>query len=88
MTDLTLKEGDAVDWKRTLLAYWRFGPELREDEEDGKLGMLWPLIARFGLGRLPGDIVIERENFRLYIPIMTSLIVSIVLSVILWLINR
>jgi hypothetical protein len=52
------------------------------------LGMLWPLIARLGLGRLPGDIVIERENFRLYIPIMTSLIVSIVLSVILWLINR
>ena len=52
------------------------------------LGVLWPLIARLGLGRLPGDIVIERENFRLYIPIMTSLIVSIVLSVILWLINR
>lgn len=52
------------------------------------LGMLWPLITRLGLGRLPGDIVIERENFRLYIPIMTSLIVSVVLSVIFWLINR
>ena len=52
------------------------------------LGILWPLVTRLGLGRLPGDIVIERENFRLYIPIMTSLIVSIVLSVILWLINR
>ena len=52
------------------------------------LGMLWPLVTRLGLGRLPGDIVIERENFRLYIPIMTSVIVSIVLSVILWLINR
>ena len=52
------------------------------------LGMLWPLIARLGLGRLPGDIVIERENFRLYIPIVTSLIVSIFLSVIIWLINR
>ena len=52
------------------------------------LGMLWPLIARLGLGRLPGDIVIERENFRLYIPIVTSLIISIVLSVILWLVNR
>ena len=52
------------------------------------LGMLWPLITRLGLGRLPGDIVFERENFRLYIPIMTSVIVSIVLSVILWLINR
>ena len=52
------------------------------------LGMLWPLITKLGLGRLPGDIVIERENFRLYIPIVTSLIVSIVLTVILWLINR
>ena len=52
------------------------------------LGILWPLVTRLGLGRLPGDIVIERENFRLYIPIMTSVIVSIVLSVILWLINR
>jgi hypothetical protein len=52
------------------------------------LGMLWPLMTRLGVGRLPGDIVIERENFRLYIPIMTSLIVSIVVSVIFWLINR
>lgn len=52
------------------------------------LGILWPLVTRLGLGRLPGDIVIVRENFRLYIPIMTSVIVSIVLSVILWLINR
>jgi hypothetical protein len=41
-----------------------------------------------GLGRLPGDIVIERDNFRLYIPIVTSLIVSLVLSLILWLFNR
>jgi hypothetical protein len=52
------------------------------------LGMVWPLMTRLGVGRLPGDIVIERENFRLYIPIMTSLIVSVVLSVIFWLINR
>ena len=52
------------------------------------IGILWPLISKLGLGRLPGDIVIERENFRLYIPIVTSLIVSIFLSVIIWLINR
>jgi len=37
---------------------------------------------------LPGDILIERGNFKLYIPIMTSVIISIVLSLILWLINR
>ena len=51
-------------------------------------GLLWPLITRLGLGRLPGDIVIERENFRLYLPIATSLLLSVVLSLILWLINR
>lgn len=52
------------------------------------LGLLWPIIAKLGIGRLPGDIVIERENFRLYFPIATSLLVSAVLSLILWLINR
>ena len=51
-------------------------------------GLLWPLLARLGLGRLPGDIVVEREHFRLYIPIVTSLVVSVVLSLILWLLNR
>jgi len=51
-------------------------------------GLLWPLIARTGIGRLPGDIVIERENFRLYIPLATSLLISVVLSVLLWLLNR
>jgi hypothetical protein len=52
------------------------------------LGLLWPWISMLGLGRLPGDIVIERETFRLYIPIVSSLLISIVLSVILWLVNR
>jgi len=40
------------------------------------------------LGRLPGDIVIQRENFRLYMPLATSLLISIVLSLILWFIHR
>ena len=52
------------------------------------LGLLWPWLTKLGLGRLPGDIVIERENFRLYIPITTSLLISVVLSLILWLLNR
>ena len=53
-------------------------------------GGIWLLADRLGisLGRLPGDIVIERENFRLYVPITTSLIISILLSVILWLFGR
>ena len=52
------------------------------------LGVLWPLINKLGLGRLPGDIVIEREGFRLYVPIVTSLLVSAVLSLVLWILNR
>ena len=52
------------------------------------VGLLWPFLSKLGLGRLPGDIVIERGNFRFYFPIVTCLIVSLVLSFFLWLLNR
>jgi hypothetical protein len=56
------------------------------------LGLLWPWITRLGLGRLPGDIAIERGHWRLYFPISTSILVSIVLSVLItlliWLFRR
>ena len=52
------------------------------------MGLIWLLAERLGLGRLPGDIVIEREGLRIYIPLTTMLIVSVVLSLVLWLINR
>jgi hypothetical protein len=51
-------------------------------------GLLWPLIGKLGLGRLPGDIHIEGSNYSFYFPLMTSLLVSVVLSVIWWLANR
>lgn len=51
-------------------------------------GLLWPWLQKLGLGRLPGDIVVERENFRLYVPVVTSLLLSVVLSVLLWWLNR
>jgi hypothetical protein len=51
-------------------------------------GILWPWLSRIGLGRLPGDIVIERENFTFYAPIASGILISVVLSVIFWLINR
>ncbi len=41
---LVQRHGDDVDWRRTLLAFWRFGPALREDEDNGTLGALWPLL--------------------------------------------
>ena len=43
-TRLIVRSGDSVDWKRTQLAFWRFGPELAKDEDGGKLGALWPLL--------------------------------------------
>jgi len=51
-------------------------------------GLLWPWLSKLPLGRLPGDIVIERENFRFYFPITTMVIVSVVVSVILWLFRK
>jgi uncharacterized membrane-anchored protein len=51
-------------------------------------GLAWLAGERLGLGRLPGDIVIEREGLRIYIPLMTSLIISVVLSLILWFFGR
>ncbi|HKZ97701.1 MAG TPA: DUF2905 domain-containing protein [Hyphomicrobiaceae bacterium] len=52
------------------------------------VGLAWLAGERLGLGRLPGDIVIERENVRIYIPLMTSLILSVVLSLIVWFLGR
>ena len=51
-------------------------------------GLLWPYLGRIGLGRLPGDIVIERENMTFYFPLMTCLLVSIILSLVFWVVNR
>lgn len=51
-------------------------------------GLLWPWIGKLGLGRLPGDISVEREGFRFYAPIMTCLIISVVVTVIFWLFRR
>ena len=52
------------------------------------VGLLWPWLSKLGLGRLPGDIAMERGNFTFYFPIVTCLIVSIVLSLVFWLMNR
>jgi len=53
-------------------------------------GLLWILAERLGikLGRLPGDIVLERGGLRVYAPLVTSLLLSVVASAIFWLINR
>ena len=52
------------------------------------LGVLWPYLSRLGLGRLPGDIVIERPGGTFYFPIVTCLILSIALSALMWWFGR
>lgn len=52
------------------------------------IGLLWPWLSKLGLGRLPGDIVIRRENLSFYFPIVTSLILSVIASLLFWLFRR
>ena len=51
-------------------------------------GLVWPLLSRLGLGRLPGDISLQGEHGGFYFPIVTCIVVSVVLSLILWLAGR
>lgn len=52
------------------------------------VGLVWPWLGKIGLGRLPGDIVIERGHSRFYFPIVTCLLISVVVTLILWLFRR
>ncbi len=47
-------------------------------------GLAWPLLAKIGIGRLPGDLLIERGNFRFYFPLTTIVLVN----VLLWIVMR
>jgi hypothetical protein len=52
------------------------------------LGLVLSLLGRTGLGRLPGDIVVERGSWTFYFPIVTSIVLSLLLTAILWLLRR
>ena len=52
------------------------------------VGLLWPWLSKLGLGSLPGDIHIKREGWSFYFPVTTSIVVSIVLSLIVWLLRK
>jgi hypothetical protein len=52
------------------------------------VGIAWPWLAKLGLGRLPGDIHIERDGFHFYFPLTTGILVSAVVSLIIWLMRR
>jgi hypothetical protein len=52
------------------------------------IGLLWPWLRRLGLGHLPGDLSINGEHGAFYFPVTTCILVSVVMSLVLWLINR
>ncbi|OCH98296.1 hypothetical protein A8135_12115 [Legionella jamestowniensis] len=51
-------------------------------------GLFWPWIKKLGFGQLPGDIVIRKGNFVFYFPITTCIIISLIVMIIWWLLNR
>ena len=52
------------------------------------IGFLWPWLVKLPIGRLPGDIIIDRPGFKLYLPITTAIIASIIISLLLWLLRK
>ena len=46
------------------------------------VGLLWPWLGKLPIGRLPGDIIIDRPNLKIYLPITTMIIISIVISIV------
>ncbi|MFO7326008.1 MAG: DUF2905 domain-containing protein, partial [Pseudomonadota bacterium] len=48
----------------------------------------WPWLSKLPIGRLPGDILVERPGFRFYFPLATSLIISALVTLVLWLMRR
>ena len=52
------------------------------------VGIAWPWLSKLPFGRLPGDIAIERDNVKFYFPLMTMIIVSVVVSLVLWLFRK
>lgn len=52
------------------------------------IGLLWPWLKQIPLGRLPGDILIEKENFRFFFPLTSSILVSLILSLLFYLFKK
>ena len=52
------------------------------------IGLFWPWLSKLPIGRLPGDIIIDKPNIKVYIPITTMIIISIIISLILWIFRK
>ncbi len=52
------------------------------------IGVLWPWLSKLPIGRLPGDIVVDRPGFKFFFPLTTMIIVSVVVTLLLWLFRK
>jgi hypothetical protein len=52
------------------------------------VGLAWPWLSKLPLGRLPGDIIVDRPGFKVFFPITTMIVLSLVLGLVLWLFRR
>jgi hypothetical protein len=52
------------------------------------VGIAWPLLAKLGLGSLPGDVRLERKGYTFYFPVTTSILISLVITLVLWIFRR
>jgi len=52
------------------------------------IGLAWPWLSKLPLGRLPGDFVLDKPGFKFFFPLTTMIIVSIVVSILMWLFRR
>ncbi len=52
------------------------------------IGLLWPWLGKLPLGRLPGDIIIDRPGFKIFFPITSMLLVSGLISLVMWLLRK
>ena len=52
------------------------------------LGVAWPLLAKLGLGSLPGDVRLERKGYTFHFPVTTSIVVSLAITLVLWIFRR
>lgn len=52
------------------------------------VGLTWPWLGKLPFGRLPGDFVIDRPGFRFYFPLTTMILISVIVSIVLWLFRK
>ncbi len=52
------------------------------------IGLAWPILSKLPIGKLPGDIIYKKEGFSFYFPITTMIVVSIIISVILYMFRK